>query len=115
MRVAFGEAGVLGGIEAGVHAGEDRETAGGWKGEGSFVAEGGYIGVVTGENFGKYGHQADPSGRCDACIRIGAYVGINLGVFGSGTYVLTHRERNGYADSIGGQRTLRNEKYTAPR
>ena len=48
MGVAFGEAGVFGGVEPGVHAGEDGETPRGRHGELALVAETGGIGFVGG-------------------------------------------------------------------
>jgi hypothetical protein len=50
MGVAFGETGEFGGIEAGVHAGEDREAAAGRHGQMAFVETGG-VGVVGLQNF----------------------------------------------------------------
>jgi len=51
MGVTFGKAGVFGGVEPGVHAGEDGETPRGWHGEFALVAETGGIGFVGGEHF----------------------------------------------------------------
>src|SRR5262249_17305877 len=51
MGVAFGKACVLGGVEPGVHAGEDGKSPRGRHGELALVAETGRIGFVSGEHF----------------------------------------------------------------
>jgi hypothetical protein len=51
VGVSFSEACVFGGVEAGVHAGEDGEAAGWREGEVGFVAEGAGVLLVGGENF----------------------------------------------------------------
>src|SRR5262249_30275485 len=48
---AFGKACVLGGVEPGVHAGEDGKSPRGRHGELALVAETGRIGFVSGEHF----------------------------------------------------------------
>jgi hypothetical protein len=61
VGVTFSEAGVLGGVEAGVHAGEDGEAAGWREGEVGFFAEGAGVGFVGGEDFGEdFAHGAAP-------------------------------------------------------
>jgi hypothetical protein len=51
LGIAFGKAGVFGGVEPGVHAGEDGETPRGRHGELALVAETGGISLVGGEHF----------------------------------------------------------------
>jgi hypothetical protein len=54
VGVAFGEPGVLGGIEARIHAGENGETACRWESEFAFLTEIGTVILIGFENFGKY-------------------------------------------------------------
>jgi hypothetical protein len=53
VGVAFGKTGVFGGVETGVHAGEDGEASGRREGEFGFFAEGAGVGLVGGEDFGE--------------------------------------------------------------
>ena len=60
VGVALAEAGVLGRVEARVHAREDREAARGRQRQLALVAEVGGVGVVRGEDFVKNGHCVSP-------------------------------------------------------
>jgi len=51
VSVAFGEAGISGGFEASVHAGENGETARRWKSEAAFLAEAGEVLLIGKEDF----------------------------------------------------------------
>ena len=50
------EAGVLGGVEARVHAGEDGEAPCGWERELALVTEGAAVLLVCGDDLVEYGH-----------------------------------------------------------
>jgi hypothetical protein len=51
VGVTLAEAGVLGRVEPGVHAGEDGEPAGGGQGQLRLVTERGGVGLIGGEHF----------------------------------------------------------------
>ena len=66
VRVAFAEPGVLRGVEAGVHAGEDREASGGRHRQLALVAEAVCVGLVRGKNL------VEHSGHRSLLFRFGA-------------------------------------------